>query len=379
MGSVATVTKPVGAGTDVRYTELDSLRGVAALTVMFYHFRLMWFGYGQGGRWWLTLLSPVTAGHEAVMLFFLLSGFVLSLPYLRGRGQGYPIYLGRRVLRIYGPYFFALMLAIAGAAVWHGYLPFGPWAHLTWSEPVRWKLVLEHGLMIGNYDDAQYNTAFWSLIVEMRVSLVFPMVYLGVRRMGARWALLLALAGTLLTAWGIASWPATKQTLSTLEYGMIFICGIVLAEKIEWANAWFRGLSVRARWGVAVASFGLYTWGFHVASYAPRVKGVDQGLITLGAAGYMLVAMNAEWARRLLGTRLARFLGRVSYSLYLVHGTVLFALAHGLGTRVSVGTQLVLFVGLSLGLSYLFCVGVEEQFLRLSRRVGRKPLPALSF
>ena len=49
------------------------------------------------------------------MLFFLLSGFVLSVPYLRGKGQAYPVYLIRRILRIYAPYLAALALAVAGA------------------------------------------------------------------------------------------------------------------------------------------------------------------------------------------------------------------------------------------------------------------------
>jgi peptidoglycan/LPS O-acetylase OafA/YrhL len=70
----------------------------------------------------------------------------------------------------------------------------------------------------------------------------------------------------------------------------------------------------------------------------------------------------------------ARFLGRISYSLYLVHGTVLFALTHALGYRVPMMVQLVLYVGISIGLGYLLCVVVEEQFLRLSRMVGKKRL-----
>jgi len=51
-----------------------------------------------------------------VNLFFLLSAFVLALPYLKGDGLEYPAYLARRVIRIYGPYLFALALAVAGNA-----------------------------------------------------------------------------------------------------------------------------------------------------------------------------------------------------------------------------------------------------------------------
>jgi peptidoglycan/LPS O-acetylase OafA/YrhL len=50
----------------------------------------------------------------------------------------------------------------------------------------------------------------------------------------------------------------------------------------------------------------------------------------------------------------------------------LFALAHVFGNRLSVGVQFCLFVPLSIGLSYLFCVGIEERFLQLSRMVGKR-------
>jgi peptidoglycan/LPS O-acetylase OafA/YrhL len=374
MASAATISKTAAeqASGGVRYTELDALRGVAAVTVIFHHFRLMWFGYVGTPLWWEKPISPFTAGHQAVMLFFLLSGFVLSLPFLRGKGQAYPAYLARRVLRIYGPYFFALVLAVSGAAIWHGRLAQGPWADMTWSQPLRLRLVLAHVLMIGNYDDLQYNTAFWSLITEMRVSIVFPLMFWLVNRMRAWAALCVALFGTMATAVAIQRYPGSTLTLQTFLYAMIFVCGIVLAKNIERVNAWYRGLRPWLRMSLVPASILLYTWGPRLGAFERRPDGQDQILITIGAAGYMVLALNAGWAKRVLGTGVARFLGRISYSLYLVHGTVLFALASALGHRVSVATQFILFVGISIGLSYLFCIGVEEQFLRLSRMLGKR-------
>jgi len=369
-----TAESTLRASAGVRYSQLDSLRGVAALTVVFHHFRLMWFGYGHGQNWWLRLVTPVTAGHEAVMLFFMLSGFVLSIPYLRGKAQPYPLYLARRVLRIYGPYFFALILAVAGAAIWHGTLPRDAWANMTWDQPVHRKLLLQHVLMIGNYDEVEYNTAFWSLVVEMRVSILFPLIFWLVNRMRTWTALSATLLGTVAMTLIIARHQDHVLTLNTLLFGLIFVCGIVLAKQVERVNAWYRALRPGNRVMFAVASFLLYTWGFRIAMVVHRDFGQDQVLITLGAAGYIILALNAGWAKRALGTRVARFLGRISYSLYLVHGTVLFALTHALGYRVPMMVQLVLYVGISIGLGYLLCVVVEEQFLRLSRMVGKKRL-----
>jgi peptidoglycan/LPS O-acetylase OafA/YrhL len=126
------------------------------------------------------------------------------------------------------------------------------------------------------------------------------------------------------------------------------------------------------RVGFALVSFVLYTWGVEIAQMEHHRVGQDQVLMTLGAAGYLILALNAGWAKRALGTQAARFLGRISYSLYLVHGTVLFALAHIFGNRLSIATQFCLFVPISIGLSYLFCVGIEERFLHLSRMAGKR-------
>jgi peptidoglycan/LPS O-acetylase OafA/YrhL len=103
----------------IRYRELDALRGLAALVVLVYHFRMMWadslewFGWH---KWFNLSIMALASGPESVNLFFLLSAFVLALPYLKGDGLEYPAYLARRVIRIYGPYLFALALAVAGNA-----------------------------------------------------------------------------------------------------------------------------------------------------------------------------------------------------------------------------------------------------------------------
>ena len=72
----------------VRLTELDSLRGLAALSVVFAHYLHVFPVGGEVDRMahvaTRTPLYLAYAGHEAVILFFLLSGFVLALPFLGG-------------------------------------------------------------------------------------------------------------------------------------------------------------------------------------------------------------------------------------------------------------------------------------------------------
>ena len=92
-----------------RYEELDSLRGLAALTVVFSHFMVVFninyqdtYGMGLIQNWYKY--SPIRlfwAGHEAVILFFILSGFVLTIPFLKNNPFSYKGYLVKRIFRIY--------------------------------------------------------------------------------------------------------------------------------------------------------------------------------------------------------------------------------------------------------------------------------------
>lgn len=83
-----------------RLHELDSLRGIAAFSVMLSHvflvFPIIWNTTRPAeATWWLKLFmySPLRvawAGHEAVVFFFVLSGFVLALLFF-GSGEPPPI------------------------------------------------------------------------------------------------------------------------------------------------------------------------------------------------------------------------------------------------------------------------------------------------
>src|SRR5260221_14339115 len=107
---------------------LDGLRGFAALYVMIGHARwLLWEGFHEGfslhpelynGLEKLVAYSTllVRYGHQMVMLFFVLSGFVIHLRYSKAlhNGSSEPFdlipFLIRRLKRIYPPLVFALLL-----------------------------------------------------------------------------------------------------------------------------------------------------------------------------------------------------------------------------------------------------------------------------
>ena len=88
-----------------RYNELDALRGIAALMVVMWHFVCATYTVEDPGtKSFVMSLYFLVQGRAAVILFFILSGFVLSLPFFREPQPGYGGFVLRRICRIYLPY-----------------------------------------------------------------------------------------------------------------------------------------------------------------------------------------------------------------------------------------------------------------------------------
>lgn len=342
------------------------MRGIAALIVLFHHFVHMFYpAMLETTGWRSQLLYPLVAGHESVMFFFVLSGFVLALPFLRGKSQPYPVFLWRRVLRIYGPYLGALTLAIGGCAIWHNRLGTTGWAAGTWGRQVDLRSVIEHIAFLGNYDYSRYDTAFWSLVYEMRISIIFPVLFLAVNRLRLRYTAILAAACILI---GVRA--SDSKSLITFEYAAIFMAGILLAKNLGSLRERYRRSSAWKRWLVVALAFLLYNGGHLLTGWGPLWHLGDMPVVA-GAAGFILIGLNSSRARGILNSTLPSFLGKISYSLYLVHGTVLFAMAAMLKDRISPAGFFALYIPAAILLSWVFYHAVEAPFTRLSRSVGR--------
>ncbi|MGB1217754.1 MAG: acyltransferase family protein [Saprospiraceae bacterium] len=86
---------------------MDSVRGIAALMVVFYHF----IGWHWGERVEYHLASIVFNGSDAVSFFFVLSGFVLSFKYFQRGGElNIKKYTFNRVLRLYPAFIVAVLM-----------------------------------------------------------------------------------------------------------------------------------------------------------------------------------------------------------------------------------------------------------------------------
>lgn len=354
-----------------RYVELDALRGIAATVVVLRHF-LNVFPRETHPAIDLLLKSPLRiffAAHEAVLLFFLLSGFVLALS-LNGRQVPYPIFVAKRIARIWLPYLAALGLAVMGAAFLNGPVAgTSAWFAQTWATAPDIATIIGHIVLIDRFDVVALNTAFWSLTYEMRISLIFPLLLIfaagGLRAVGA-----MAVAGVAIATFGRSS-PYQADWLITFHYAAIFLLGAWMAIHAGKLIALSQSINGRAR--VAVTAFALM---LVIYGGAPRgrLELVGDWAIVAGLAWFMIQGLAHVRSSDWLCSPLPQYLGRISYSLYLVHGTILFALVHILAPQIGLAAILPIYLAASFALADGFHRMIEAPAMRLSQRITvRRP------
>jgi peptidoglycan/LPS O-acetylase OafA/YrhL len=291
---------------------------------------------------------------------------------VRGAKVEYPAYLVKRICRIYLPYLAALIVALVGCFFFHGLNGYDSWFRLTWSASPSWALVRQHILFVGDYDVSAYNTAFWSLVQEMRISIFFPVLCFAIIRLRVVGSILAA--ASLVAAsmyFDSRSWmPSTySQTASCTS---IFIVGILISLYLQKLQAWLSSLPRAVWWSLLSACLFLYIYSPLVGYHLHLAKPITGSLLALGSGGLILFSLSAEQIGRVLMGSAISFLGRVSYSIYLLHGTVLFAFAYIFHGRVSPLVWFVPYVGITLGAAKLFYRFVELPSIRLGKMLASK-------
>lgn len=366
---------PGGAPRDQRshYYQLDSLRGLAAVAVAIHHWHILW-SLGPHSRYAALLIQLLpfrllVAGHSSVMMFFVLSGFVLSLPQVGGKKIDYLPYLVKRVCRIYLPYLVALGVAVLACWKWHGRRAYGAWVNSNWPEAPQWHSILQHVIFIGVYPSI-YNSSFWTLVQEMRISLVFPFLCALALRVGRKSSAVLVLALFLLGA-STGKVKFLPISLSaTISFAGMFVIGICLARWLPQMRVLVVRLSSLQYGAVFLLSVVVY-------AYAPSVfyaKNWDDtawdGFTAIGAAGIILFSLVHKKTEAVLDHSFLKFIGRISYSLYLIHMPVLLGFGYAFyGRHLPIfwlGPYLITTITLATAMYY----AVEVPSMKLGRTLA---------
>jgi peptidoglycan/LPS O-acetylase OafA/YrhL len=366
-----------------RLTELDALRGLAALSVVIHHLLItvpalhIPDAHPQPTPWWPLIFSPLHifwAGGEAVMFFFVLSGFVLSIPFY-GRRVAVAGFIVKRVFRIYVPYAAAVLTAlILFAFVGSHRVPgLSAWFNQVWATPITGALVAQHFALLGSFPNGVFDPVLWSLVHEMRISLIFPALMIAVIRFP-----LLTLSALLAFGFLIPLAPVSWGDFPlTLHYMLMFVVGALLARHRRPLSRWCTSLATPWRIGLVAAGVLAYTYKWWCFPFAKEVHSVvlDDLFATVGAALFVVIAIGWPPVTLALRRRATATLGRVSYSLYLLHAVVLLTLVHLLYPILSLWAIAPIVLVASLALALVNYRVVEAPSNRLGHRVANMLRP----
>lgn len=368
-----------------RIEAFDSIRGLAACAVVLSHLLMVMDGqsnevYDRVYQWSQALqytpLYMLWSGQAAVVLFFVLSGFVLYLLMSKAK-LSFPAYAAKRVVRLYVPYLGAVALGVVGVwAVSDGGLSgYNSWISKFWSWPITGASIRDHLLFVGQFNSDRYDFTIWTLIHEMRISLLFPLIFLMVSRM--RWWTALAPFAVISMIIAVLRQPAVMEItdiskviaqggltayMYTAHYLLAFAVGATLARYREALFAAYQRQSVRTRVLLGVLMVVLYVYGRQALDNVTGLKSLmPYDWLLLGAASLMLIMAAAEPAlRRQLERPSLLYLGRISYSLYLFHPIVLLAMLHSLSGVIPLGWLLLV--------TFLVCFIVSDIAYRLAEK-----------
>ena len=370
---------------------MDGLRGLAAFYVLVGHARwLLWEGYQSYsihpesyswfGRAQVYGFSLFRYGHEAVLFFFVLSGFLIHLSYARkltiNSSQRFDWwnYLKRRARRIYPPLLFALALTFVFDSLGQLVFEFGiyrgetdyPLINKNIESNISWPILWGNlGFLMDAYVPTfGVNGPLWSLKYEWWFYMLYPFFWLATRRS-------IGLATTaMMVLFLLSFWP---------NYWPVYILAQVFSLMLSWwfgallADVYVGRISISLRWLMPL-SLALIPG---LAGYFPGSV-LNDTSCALGFIGVLASCFHWQDYGRSLGLLdKLKWLGDCSYTLYVIHFPILvFASGWVLANDQRLPRHFGL-VWLSIILLVLFAwlihFGTERPFISRKSRVVKIP------
>ena len=246
------------------------------------------------------------------------------------------------------------------------------WINGFWLAPLKAGQLWPAVTMLADTQGPQLNPTAWSLIIEMRASLLFPIIMVLLLRFGWRRALAAAVVLGFL-----AAIPSDAQTnlYATLQYGVYFVAGAVLAQHRAVLIGRCRSLAGAVQLSLLAAAVLLYTEVFWLVPSSPlHIQPLDDLATALGASILVVLALASPKASIVLPTALRR-LGRGAYSFYLYHFVVLLTLAHVLYGHVAIWQIWLLALGATLLLSAVMYRLIEVPCIAVGHYLARRLAP----
>ena len=354
-----------------RYKNIDVLRGIAALFVVWLHASEVLVtipAIGAFGTLAYEIPEFLQLGRAGVIAFFAISGFVVASTIKPPKGEGTAHFATKRVLRLYPAYWLAL--ASTYLLIW---LPQG-------RVPDMASVVANVTMLPTVFGIESAMGHFWTLEIEFVFYVLVVVLFLAGKLRNPRFIVpltcLLALkpAGFLMgkLAWtsGQGHWGELPLCLAIMLWG-----SLLRASYDPDAGVW-RKLRAWANWPIAICTIFVFGRSLNLGGV---IKGVDPvtwlaGLGTLW--GLLLFILFA-----LCGQRWPRFMvwcGTTSYSIYLFHPVIFYPLYFFLSSNphfaaAPLSLWLLLCAAVTVAFASITYLLVEAPANRLAARLTRRP------
>jgi peptidoglycan/LPS O-acetylase OafA/YrhL len=349
----------------------DGIRALCALAVL--------AGHMHTHRWdWLN-------GNRGVTIFFVLSGFLITMLALREeRANGslsMAAFYTRRSFRIFPAYYATLLLyciLIFGTSIRAGRS--GDFASMLWA----YVLYLQEFVILNPAMPDPFLSQAWTLGIEEKFYLVWPIVCFAI--LAGHKKLRVPLTITMIAVLGVIG-LADQRTIGRYTHHYVFLLlGCLLAELLD-NRAGFQRLRRlgETRWIVITTAVLLFAhFGWRMISQHPDPKSYD----TLGYVAYKYiygvltffflasVILGRSMLNRLLSVRPLVLTGQLSYGIYLIHRLGIQAserlLPFGHDTLWQSTCHLALTSGIAIGMAWSMWIVLEKPCIELGRRLSER-------
>jgi len=346
-----------------RFEELDGLRGVAAFIVFLSHaiglLTVTKFVY-------LYKNSPaqiISDGAAAVDIFFVLSGFVLSLPFIdKNKDLNYIQFVTKRIFRLYPTYWACIILTTLLKDYYNptAMQSLSDWAKHLWTSAITEEEIIRHMPLITKMDSHIINPVVWTLAVEMKMSLILPIFIFWLKKWNSplSQALLFISSVTL-------SFLSEKFTFLPL-----FVIGLVLSK--HWRKFQIiEQINFSKTCILFILSILLIDNRFIFGSdYSSHIQSL---IASFGAALFIPLAIWAGRINKFLKHPSIDFLGKISYSFYLYHLPILlFTVSLLYPTYESLLIPVIASLILTILISFLSYKTTELTSMMLYRKISER-------
>lgn len=368
-----------------RYTKLDGLRGILSLIVALNHSFMVVVIPSFAGVWQQNplifhgiqgklqqLLMFIGNGGAAVTLFFLLSGFVLreSLTRTKMSFTGIVGFLTKRIIRLYPVYIFIVLLTALYMKTGFVYQTF-PYSSSWFNWWMHFEMTLKEFFLNIFFIHTYVGGVTWTLRVVLIVSIIFPILYL-INKKSTWWIDTLIGIFLVYFSFTLLNIPGFRD----LRYIYMFYFGLMIPKfknMFSTTPGWLVFLTL------PLAVIVLLGYRYLTNEYS---GGVVESLVSFFIIGFAAYGNKISILNFLEG-KVLQFFGKISYSLYLIHFSVLYILGRLMFQNLPNlpyqnqyllihSVLFLLSVLIATGVSYLVYKYIELPSKTLANKIGEK-------